>query len=123
MKAANMHPPASRPLRREVRRLAALDPSDLEALLADLDRPHAARIRQLLRQTLALPEPVAPVRAPAWLAERAEGRIAGMTDRARNELARCLAQLGADGQPATVPPERSRSLFDQTMAALGKGPR
>jgi hypothetical protein len=118
-----MHPPASRALRREVRRLTALDPSDLEAVLADLEPSHAARIRHLLRQALGLPEPELPLRAPAWLVERAEGRIAGMTDRARTELGRCLAEQMPGSATASIPPVRGRSLFDQTMAALGRGAR
>jgi hypothetical protein len=120
MKAAIMHPPASRALRREVGRLATLDPADLDAVLADLEPVHAARIRDLLRQALGLPQPEVPVRTPAWLAERAEGQVAGMTERARKELARCIAQLIPGAAAASAPPVRGRSLFDQTMAALGR---
>jgi len=116
-----MHPPASRALRREVRRLTTLDPSDLEVVLAELQSSHATRIRQMLRQTLGLPEPQIQARLPAWLADRAEGRITGMTERARKELARSLAQLIPVGAAAAIPPVRGRSLFDQTMAALARG--
>lgn len=117
-----MHPPASRALRREILRLAALDPDDLDELIAMLAPAQRDRVRHLLREALMLPLPDVPSGLAPWIHDRIEGSIAGMTERGRLALAHCAGDAAPMPRPSAEP-RAGRSLLDQTFSALRRGGR
>ena len=113
-----MLPAHERALRREVARLAILDPADLAAQLDALDPRHRDRIGRLLQEFANSPtDSGAPAAIPAWIDDRIAGRVIGMTERARSALAACAGET----LPRLVAPSEGstgKSLFDQALTAL-----
>lgn len=101
-----------RALRREVMRLAGLDPDDLMAVLDELEPRHRSRAEALLRDLL-VPATAGPDSGFApWVDERLAGGGA-MTEEARRLLARCAARI------APPRPPHSPSLFERALGAGG----
>ena len=113
-----MLPAHERALRREVARLAMLDPVDVAALLDALDPRHRERVERLLRE-LASPatDSEVPAAIPTWIDDRIAGRVPGMTERGRAALAAWAAEIGPRPAARSEAPT-GRSLFDQAFTAL-----
>ncbi|HLY89141.1 MAG TPA: hypothetical protein VKQ27_09160 [Acetobacteraceae bacterium] len=109
-----------RALRREIARLAMLEPDDLRAILEALEPGRRRRVEGLLAQ---LSEPDMPnpqgTKWPSWIEDRASGRIPGLTDRSRKALAACAERV----VPNDAAPRRAakpQSLVEQAFHALSR---
>jgi hypothetical protein len=107
-----------RALRREITRLALLDPADLSSVLSALPLDHRLRTESLLADYITPPVNNSDLAlVPTWVRERIDGTVPGLTPGARAALAECSERHRPHDAQKPVEKE-GKSLLDQTMAAL-----
>ena len=116
-----MHPPASRALRREILRLALLDPGDLEVLIGQLTPAHRGRVQALLGEALVLDGGPRNAGIASWIEDRIEGRVDGMTEQGRLALAHCAGHAIPTRAASEMLP--GRSLVERAFSPFGRGRR